>query len=331
MALAKYRDPSTGEWKYVDIPPHHHDSRYPDFTYVDDADAADRAYTDTETAKRLRWTGPHTIDGKQYYTNDVTRDGEWLMVAVADTTDIPAPQTSGDLDDLLLPWVPTRGSVRATVYMANRWTIADAGWIGYIGMVIEKENLGFTHTGSLQVNGVQVWAIAFKPKAEGTHRLNITPYIVVPGDVVEVAVQVTPPGNENVYWSEQAGLFATPPLHTSLAEGSNDDRVSWTDTAYGIHLSFQPGTKSPDWEILSYMGTASGGGGTGTGGGDSHYIHTQEAVAATWTIAHNLGKRPAVDVLDGGGAVVYGEIEHTDQDNLVMRFTWPITGTAICN
>lgn len=105
MALAKYRDPATGAWKYVDVPPHHHDSRYPQFQYVDDADQADRdyadiqdeehsladrAHADAKASERLRWRGEY-VDSTQYLANDVVRIGGETMVALVDTSEAPSP------------------------------------------------------------------------------------------------------------------------------------------------------------------------------------------------------------------------------------------------
>lgn len=39
---------------------------------------------------------------------------------------------------------------------------------------------------------------------------------------------------------------------------------------------------------------------------DRHHTHKQAQAAKVWTVAHNLGKRPAVTVVDSAGTVVIG-------------------------
>jgi hypothetical protein len=61
------------------------------------------------------------------------------------------------------------------------------------------------------------------------------------------------------------------------------------------------------------------------------YIHTQSSPAATWTIAHNLNKFPAVSIVDSANAEVIGEVEYIDADNLVVKFTAAFSGQAFIN
>lgn len=42
---------------------------------------------------------------------------------------------------------------------------------------------------------------------------------------------------------------------------------------------------------------------------DRHHTHKQAQAAKVWTVAHNLGKRPAVTVVDSAGTVVIGEVD----------------------
>jgi hypothetical protein len=73
-------------------------------------------------------------------------------------------------------------------------------------------------------------------------------------------MQITSTGSNS--WFEQVGLFATPPTYCSLAVGSLNGAAGGT-TAYNCHLRFIPGAASPNWDIVSYSGQASGGGGGG--------------------------------------------------------------------
>lgn len=61
------------------------------------------------------------------------------------------------------------------------------------------------------------------------------------------------------------------------------------------------------------------------------FIHTQSTPAATWTVAHNLPFRPAVEVSSVGGAVVDAEVFHTSSTTVEIRFAAPFTGVARFN
>lgn len=65
--------------------------------------------------------------------------------------------------------------------------------------------------------------------------------------------------------------------------------------------------------------------------GDAHYPHTQSVAAATWTIPHNLGKFPAVTVVDSAGTEVVGDVTHPDENTVVVSFTAAFAGRAYCN
>lgn len=68
-----------------------------------------------------------------------------------------------------------------------------------------------------------------------------------------------------------------------------------------------------------------------TGAADKNYLHTQGTPAATWNVAHNLGKYPSVTVLDGFNSEVAGEVTHTDINNLIINFNGGFSGTATIN
>lgn len=64
---------------------------------------------------------------------------------------------------------------------------------------------------------------------------------------------------------------------------------------------------------------------------DAHYVHSQIAAAATWTVNHNLGKKPSVTVVDSGGNVVIGDVRHLSNLVLEVRFGSAFSGEALCN
>ncbi len=66
------------------------------------------------------------------------------------------------------------------------------------------------------------------------------------------------------------------------------------------------------------------------GGSDTRYVHVEATPIATWTINHNLGKRPTVTVVSGG-KVVMGEVNYTDENTLTVAFSEAISGSAYLN
>ena len=67
------------------------------------------------------------------------------------------------------------------------------------------------------------------------------------------------------------------------------------------------------------------------GGGDKNYVHVQDVAASVWTASHNLGKRPAVVVVDSADDVVYGDISYVDDNTVTLTFTGAFTGKAYFN
>lgn len=67
------------------------------------------------------------------------------------------------------------------------------------------------------------------------------------------------------------------------------------------------------------------------GGGDKNYVHVQDTPSAEWTASHNLGKKPAVVIVDSADDVVYGDISYLDDNNVTLTFTGAFTGKAYFN
>ena len=64
---------------------------------------------------------------------------------------------------------------------------------------------------------------------------------------------------------------------------------------------------------------------------DAHYTHTQSAPSASWSVTHNMGKKPAVSVVDSADSVVYGSVEYTDKNSLIITFNSAFSGKAYLN
>lgn len=70
----------------------------------------------------------------------------------------------------------------------------------------------------------------------------------------------------------------------------------------------------------------------GAGSGDSFaYTHSQPSASATWTINHNLGTQPGVEVRSLGGLVVDAEVLHISANTAQVFFDAPFAGFAICS
>lgn len=64
---------------------------------------------------------------------------------------------------------------------------------------------------------------------------------------------------------------------------------------------------------------------------DANYVHDQATPSASWTVAHNLGKRPAVQVIDTAGTQVEGDVTWLDDNSVRIIFSAPFSGKAYCN
>src|SRR6516162_7700685 len=213
----------------------------------------------TLTSGQMTWV-PYTTFGQSFTTQNLTRDGDWTMVANTATTDRPAPQPSGTEEDLLPAWTPNRqGAVGALVHY-NEWTVNTGGWVGQYGIDIIRQNVGDTHTITLTINGSIRDSFTAVAANEGIYWHDIAPIVVASGAVIRTTMQISATGSNS--WFEDVGLFATAPVYCSLAQGSLNGAAAGT-TAYGCHLRSTPGTKSPNWDIVAFAGAPGGGQGGG--------------------------------------------------------------------
>jgi hypothetical protein len=66
-------------------------------------------------------------------------------------------------------------------------------------------------------------------------------------------------------------------------------------------------------------------------GGDLTYTHNQMIAASTWTVNHNLGKYPAVTVVDSAGDHVLANINYPDTATVIITFSSSNAGKAFLN
>lgn len=65
-----------------------------------------------------------------------------------------------------------------------------------------------------------------------------------------------------------------------------------------------------------------------SGSAASSHLHTQSSSSATWTVNHNLGYRPNVEVFNTGWAEVDASVVHNSVNQTVITFSQPTTGYA---
>lgn len=77
-----------------------------------------------------------------------------------------------------------------------------------------------------------------------------------------------------------------------------------------------------------YRGNGSTAGGIPLGAGTPAFVHTQGTAATSWTVNHNLGFRPSVEVLSVGGAEIDAAVLHTSVNQTVISFVTATAGSA---
>lgn len=106
--------------------------------------------------------------------------------------------------------------------------------------------------------------------------------------------------------------------------------VAELDEAEHVELIVEvPGIQGPAGAAGTAGATGPQGpqGATGTGGA-GYVVHTQSSPAATWTVVHNLGRFPAVTVLDAAGLEVLADVEHGSLNATTIVHGSPMSGSA---
>lgn len=66
----------------------------------------------------------------------------------------------------------------------------------------------------------------------------------------------------------------------------------------------------------------------GPPGGTAGVNFTQSTPSSVWTINHNLGYRPGVELFDTGGNEFVAQVLHTSVNQVVVTLADPIAGSA---
>lgn len=66
-------------------------------------------------------------------------------------------------------------------------------------------------------------------------------------------------------------------------------------------------------------------------GGDKNYKHEQFNTVDTWIIEHNLNKLCSIQTYDSEHNRIFGNITTNELNKIIINFSIPFSGTAICN
>jgi hypothetical protein len=85
---------------------------------------------------------------------------------------------------------------------------------------------------------------------------------------------------------------------------------------------------APTVEVGTRIGPRGLRGEPGADGLMAAYVHTQGSAATTWTINHNLGYRPSVELYTVGGIEFDGDVQHTSENQVVVTLVVATAGSA---
>ena len=113
-------------------------------------------------------------------------------------------------------------------------------------------------------------------------------------------------------------VVETDALNTLTVE--TDPTIVLTETATGPQ-----GPAGP----TGATGATGPAGADGSSGANTTVVHDQASASATWTITHNQGRYPSIDIIDSSGNHVIGDIKHNSVNQLVATFDNAFAGKAI--
>lgn len=158
--------------------------------------------------------------------------------------------------------------------------------------------------------------------------------------VVREAAEEIRIGSESVVVVTHEGIQGRPGVDAVPVEITSDDVTnlsSATGDTVTAALNHIHNTKPSSQGSLPLNHVLIGAGGQELAASSVHlgslvlyFEHIQSAAAAVWTVAHNLGRRPVVQVFSAGGVEVWAGVHHLNPNTLQISFQTPQTGTAVC-
>jgi len=113
-------------------------------------------------------------------------------------------------------------------------------------------------------------------------------------------------------------VVETDALNTLTVEG--DPTIVLTETATGVQGPAGPAGPA---------GADGAAGPAGPAADNITVVHDQASASATWTINHNQGRYPSIDIIDSAGNHVIGDIKHNSLNQVVATFDNAFAGKAI--
>lgn len=104
--------------------------------------------------------------------------------------------------------------------------------------------------------------------------------------------------------------------------------VNVTTTTNTVDVTTETGTVVVQVPVTSTVTAITAGpqGPQGVAGAGFDFV--QASSSATWTINHNLGYKPSVDVYDNGSQQIQAEVSHTSVNQTVILLTVSTAGFA---
>ena len=65
--------------------------------------------------------------------------------------------------------------------------------------------------------------------------------------------------------------------------------------------------------------------------GDITYTHTQAGASETWTVTHNLHRKPSVMIVDLNDNIIYANVVYNSDIQLTITFNGATAGKAYLN
>lgn len=147
-----------------------------------DYQIANKIYVDETAALRMRWIGDWTP--ATYEINDVVRDDNWTMVAIAQTSDRPAPQPAGDnlwvRDAFSPPAFSETSDSQPALFIGQRYEFTPAFTVRSIRIWLPETSIG---------DDVEVWMVY--NSTTDPRIVNVLPSLTIGADQVEKWVTLT--------------------------------------------------------------------------------------------------------------------------------------------
>lgn len=65
--------------------------------------------------------------------------------------------------------------------------------------------------------------------------------------------------------------------------------------------------------------------------GDITYTHSQSTASDTWTIQHNLHRKPSVTIVDSSDNIIHANTVYNSETKLTITFSGATSGKAYLN